>query len=146
MEGVGNGHDASDEWNLLSFQPIWVTASIPALVVTAHQAQGGRIRVQRAHDLLAYESMLAAHLELLVCQRPLLQQDRVRDANLPEIMQWAIGLQNLNHASVQVHSVRQAPGFQAIFGGSPAGSHLWYSMAVVRNSSLDSTRLLPVRR
>jgi lipid II isoglutaminyl synthase (glutamine-hydrolysing) len=79
--------DSGREWNLFARQSVRIAAAVEALVVMADR----RHRVGDKADVLDHASALgrvAAHEDpLLLCETAWLEQDLLRDRNLPDVVQ-----------------------------------------------------------
>ena len=86
-ERVGDRHDAADEGDLLPLKALEVAASVPAFVVmTDAGAHCLEVR-QIANDGIAQRDVLLEDVELLCGELARLAQQRVGDADFPDVVQ-----------------------------------------------------------
>ena len=89
VEDVGDRDEPRDERDRLPREPVRVAAAVPALVVRAGDPLGDReqLRVAALEHPGAEHRVGLDHLVLLRLQPPRLEQDRVRDGDLAEVVQ-----------------------------------------------------------
>src|SRR6266498_1391812 len=98
VEGVAHREDARAEEDLLADQARWVAAPVPALVVRADDLDGGAERLDSGDHLHPHLGVHAHDQPLVLVERARLVQDRLRYADLADV-------------------VEQEPVAQAVVGG-----------------------------
>ena len=84
-----------------------IALAVPALVAGAHDAADVLQLVDRGDDLLAELRVRLDQEALLVGQRPGLQQHRVRDADLADVVEERAELQPLQRVAVEPELARR---------------------------------------
>jgi hypothetical protein len=89
VEHVGHGDDPSRERDLLASKPTGVASAVPALVVGERDAlrHTEHLATAAGKDLGAYRRVGLDLLELLVSEPARLQQDRVRNPDLADVVE-----------------------------------------------------------
>src|SRR5438128_7015873 len=89
IKRVAHRDDARAERDLLTGEPIWVAATVPALVRGAHQRGHRRQRRGLAENALADDRVAAHERPLVRVQRAWLGEDRVRYSRLADVVQFS---------------------------------------------------------
>ena len=84
---VGDLEDSGEQRNVLAFEPVRISGAIPAFVMVPDDGEYRGQQRDGAADFLALHRVGAHHVPFAFGERPGLEQDRVRDRNLPDIMQ-----------------------------------------------------------
>jgi len=84
---VGETHDARLDGNVVAGEPIGIALAVPALVVVADERYRLAQAAELADDVGAVGGMPLDHLVLVLRQPAGLQQDRVGDAQLADVVQ-----------------------------------------------------------
>ncbi len=92
VERIAREHDARGERDLVAREAVGIAAPVPALVLVPHRFRDVAEARQREQDPLADDRVLAHQGPLGGVERPWLVQDRVRDADLPDIVEQRAGL------------------------------------------------------
>ena len=85
--GVADGDDSRPDGDLLPARSIRIALSVQTLLHGAHQRGDRRQRRRRPHDPLADQRVLADEQALVGIERSGLEQDRVRQRDLADVMQ-----------------------------------------------------------
>ena len=87
IQRVDHGKQAGTPRDGFPAQSARVAGAVEALLVTQHDVRGLPHAGHLRHDAIAHFRMSAHFLPFAVAQRPLLEQDRVRDSDLADIVQ-----------------------------------------------------------
>ena len=110
MEGITGVDDASLDRDLLPFQAVGITRTVPALVFGADdRAQRGEKR-HRRQDALADHRVLAHDGELLGGEGPGLLQDVAGNPDLPDVVQQGAVLQEAALLTLQAEAFADLHG------------------------------------
>ena len=104
--GVAGGHDAHRKRDGVAGKPVRIAAAVRPLVVVADEVEDRLKRLQPAADLLAGIGMPADLLHLFGVQAARLVQDRVRRADLADIVQDGAAAQLAADRFVKAHDPR----------------------------------------
>ena len=83
---------------------VGITGAVEALVTVAHDRSDLFEPVDRRDDPLAELRMLLDELPLLGCERPRLRQDRLRNADLADVVEQRAELETLERTRVEAES------------------------------------------
>ncbi len=87
IPGVYNGEHPRRERDLLPFESPWISSAIPSLVVAIGDRKRRPKRRNRGKPLVRIRRVAADNFHLVVRQRSGLMQDRIRDADLADVVQ-----------------------------------------------------------
>ena len=87
----------------LAGEAVGIAAAVPALVLVPHRLRDVAEARQRLQDPLADDRVLAHQVPLGVVERPGLVQDRVGDADLPDVVEQRAGLDLGERRAVETH-------------------------------------------
>src|SRR5205823_13432534 len=93
VEGVGDGEDARVQIDLRAAAARRVARAVETLVVLGDDARRAREKFDLAENLCAEHGMLAHALPLTLIERRGLAQDRIRNADLTDVVQERAELQ-----------------------------------------------------
>src|SRR5207245_384202 len=86
VEGVADGDDPRQAWNVRAGEPIWIPGAVVPLVVVADDRQQAGARAQWRDDGLTDDRVLAHRCELVGVKWSRLEQDRVGDTDLADVV------------------------------------------------------------
>ena len=87
VERVGDVDDAGAQRNVLAGKAVRVAATVPTLVVVANRRHGVGEEAESLDDAGALVGVIAHHSPLLEAQSGGLEQDRVGDGELADVME-----------------------------------------------------------
>ena len=117
VERVGDREHARGERDVLAGQPVGVAVAVPALVVVAHDELGLAEEVDVAQDLPADDRVALHQRALGLVERLGLEEDRVGDRDLADVVQQEA---ELDLRVVGQRQRRRARDLQAV-GGDALG-------------------------
>ena len=110
IEGVGHSNDPRQQGNLITLQPVGISAAVERLVVQLNTGKHvGQLR-DRTQNVGALGGMRLHDLELFFRQCSGLLQDVIFNADLAHIVKLSRDAQGLHEMSGQVHFLRNEQG------------------------------------
>ena len=86
IEGVYDGHQATEFGNVVGLEPVWIAASIPALMVVSDTSEQFTHSGNVLENTEADVGMLLDEIEFLVVESTRFRQDGFGDTDLPHIV------------------------------------------------------------
>src|SRR5512134_1750633 len=84
---INDGKDPCSKRDLLSLQSPRIASTVPSRMMAVRDVEGRPQVDDRGEELKGMDRMAAHDLHLLFGQRTFLEEDTVRDAHLPDIME-----------------------------------------------------------
>src|SRR2546425_7000773 len=137
VEGIAGIDDAGPDWDRFASQPIRVAGTVPALMVVADNQGDVLLLGMFSEDLSALDRMLLDDFVFLGRQLPRLEEDRVGDRNLSQVMQDAADSDGV--ANIVGHPEHSSDGFAEL--ADPLGMTEGLAVALVNNAALHDVRV-----
>src|SRR5579872_5757112 len=90
---IGHLQNTRQQWYLFTFQSVRVARAVPPLVMAADDGKNRRQSFHGPADFLAADGMHAHHLPLFSAQETFIEENRVRNSDLANVMQVAAPVQ-----------------------------------------------------
>src|SRR2546427_1281337 len=137
VEGVAGIDDAGPDWDRFASQPIRVAGTVPALMVMADNQRDVLLLRMFSQDLRALDRMLFDDFVFLRRQLARLEEDRVWDRDLAQVVEDASDANRV--ADIVVHAEHSSDGFAEL--ADPLRMTKGLPVALVNDAALHDVRV-----